>query len=315
MNSMTLHRTLTLVATKIYDFVVLTGHNHAYFRRRFFFLAHYDDFQIESQTFERKSYAIACRRLKGAHSYDRVAQLIKEIHASYGIDKKVLATVTDNGSNFVKAFREFGVNVGESFFQAVPESSNNQMDGDSDENDHAEIEEFIPNDEFDSTDSLPEQIHCASHTLNLVATTDMLNYIKSCKILHSSYNQMIQRCNLLWKLLSSPKNSEKLKKVLGQSLQKSVVTRSNSLYQSIFQIFGLKDKILSSGEESGIDNLLDEDNFRFIEEYLHCNQSIADAIDKLQGDKLASYGYLLPTLVTFRNKLNRCKQLRFQYCH
>ncbi|TGZ54359.1 Uncharacterized protein DBV15_12464, partial [Temnothorax longispinosus] len=72
---------------------------------------------IGKQTMERKSYAIACRRFSGTHSYDRVARLIEDIHTSFGINKnKIIATVTDNGSNFVKAFREFGVNLGDSFF-------------------------------------------------------------------------------------------------------------------------------------------------------------------------------------------------------
>ena len=56
---------------------------------------------------ERKSAALACARVKGRHTFDVVAAKICEIHAKYKIQCKVRATVTDNGSNFVKAFREF----------------------------------------------------------------------------------------------------------------------------------------------------------------------------------------------------------------
>ncbi|CAD6214216.1 GSCOCG00011139001-RA-CDS, partial [Cotesia congregata] len=45
-----------------------------------------------------------------------------------------------------------------------------------------------------------------------------------------------------------------------------------------------------------------------------CHQPIAQAIDVLQGDQIASYGYLLPTLIITRKKLLACKDLRFQYC-
>ncbi|CAD6220221.1 GSCOCG00011554001-RA-CDS, partial [Cotesia congregata] len=53
---------------------------------------------------------------------------------------------------------------------------------------------------------------------------------------------------------------------------------------------------------------------RFIEEYCRCHQSIAQAIDVLQGDQIASYGYLLPTLIMTRRKLVACKDLKFHYC-
>lgn len=45
--------------------------------------------------------------MKGRHTFDVLAGKIYEIHAEYKIQHKVRATVTDNGSNFVKAYREF----------------------------------------------------------------------------------------------------------------------------------------------------------------------------------------------------------------
>jgi len=55
----------------------------------------------------RESAALACRRFKG--TYDRIGELLSDVHATFGIADKVTVTVTDNGSNFVKAFDEFGV--------------------------------------------------------------------------------------------------------------------------------------------------------------------------------------------------------------
>ena len=67
---------------------------------------------LDAQTFERKSVALACRRFPGSHSFDRVAEIILEINEQYGLPvQKILYTITDNGSNFVKAFREFGVSL------------------------------------------------------------------------------------------------------------------------------------------------------------------------------------------------------------
>ncbi|XP_043865298.1 uncharacterized protein LOC26527238 [Drosophila mojavensis] len=64
---------------------------------------------IESHTFERKSATLACRRFKGTHSYDKVAELIVEIHSEFDLSpNKTFKTATDNGSNMVKAFASFG---------------------------------------------------------------------------------------------------------------------------------------------------------------------------------------------------------------
>ena len=51
--------------------------------------------------------ALACKRVRGRHTYDVIANEIEQIHSAYGLSHKVTACVTDNGSNFVKAFRMF----------------------------------------------------------------------------------------------------------------------------------------------------------------------------------------------------------------
>ncbi|XP_036328297.1 uncharacterized protein LOC118740744 [Rhagoletis pomonella] len=66
-----------------------------------------------------KENLLACKRFFGSHTFDRIHDAIIEIHTTYGLTlNKIVATVTDNGSNFVKAFKEFGVNTPLMFLDA-----------------------------------------------------------------------------------------------------------------------------------------------------------------------------------------------------
>lgn len=63
---------------------------------------------IDSETLQWKKAAITCRRFRGRHTYDAIASELKDIFSQYGLTtEKVTACVTDNGRNFVKAFKEY----------------------------------------------------------------------------------------------------------------------------------------------------------------------------------------------------------------
>ncbi|XP_062305904.1 uncharacterized protein LOC134010055 [Osmerus eperlanus] len=63
---------------------------------------------LDPCSFERRSAALACRQLRGSHTFDALAAVLTDIHAEYEISLKVVRTTTDNGSNFVNAFCIFG---------------------------------------------------------------------------------------------------------------------------------------------------------------------------------------------------------------
>lgn len=51
------------------------------------------------------------RRFANCHTGERIADLLQDIFGEFELNSnKVVATVTDNGSNFVKAFKQFGIN-------------------------------------------------------------------------------------------------------------------------------------------------------------------------------------------------------------
>ena len=63
---------------------------------------------IDNVTLSRVSAALACRRLRGSHTFLALASALESVHRDYGISRSVVMTSTDNGSNFVKAFSVFG---------------------------------------------------------------------------------------------------------------------------------------------------------------------------------------------------------------
>ena len=55
------------------------------------------------------------------HTYNVLAAKIESVHESFGLSSKVSSTVTDNKSNFVKAFTTFVLPILD-----VPESSDTE---------------------------------------------------------------------------------------------------------------------------------------------------------------------------------------------
>ena len=63
---------------------------------------------------------LACHRIEGPQTFEKLAQLMSEVHSKYGLVGKILRTVTDNGSNFCKSFREFGPRPGRAATARLP---------------------------------------------------------------------------------------------------------------------------------------------------------------------------------------------------
>ncbi|RXN06094.1 transposase [Labeo rohita] len=111
-----------------------------------------------------------------------MAGALNDIHTEFNIREKIIRTTTDNGSNFLKAFRVYGQTDENNNPEPVGEWDGEEDDGGQND-DCDEEEESIEGVEFvdagallDEDDyleyQLPKHHRCACHLLNLVSTVD-----------------------------------------------------------------------------------------------------------------------------------------------
>ncbi|CAH0562812.1 unnamed protein product [Brassicogethes aeneus] len=260
---------------------------------------------------DRKSVALACKRFCGTHDYKNIGEMLENINLKFGIrPTQIIATVTDNGSNFVKAFREFAVGDGErevhEDLQAETSIGVHDREEDVDEEDIT----FEQIDVFDNPDDcriiLSTHVRCASHTLNLIATTDCKNAIQSNVLVRKRHTEVFLKCNILWTKARRPKTAEIIKDALGHTLSYPGVTRWNSYYDSVSQILSEKLKLPSLFQRLNM-NYFRETELKYLEEYCMVLKPLASTLDLLQGQDCVHYGYILPSLLSLRNKWEKIK--------
>ncbi|XP_050339934.1 uncharacterized protein LOC126766125 isoform X3 [Bactrocera neohumeralis] len=243
-----------------------------------------------TDNFERKSAALACRRICGAHTAGNIAQMITEINTAFGLNSSnIVLTITDNGSNFLKAFRDYG--VGNDFFED-------------------EINDEMP--DFDNESLLPTHQRCCSHTLNLLASTDFDKILKTEQPLYIQHKMTFDKCYNLWKKCKWPKSSEIIEGHLGSSLVLPVVTRWNSLHDAVKKLLCYKEKLNNLCDKLTLPQFSARD-IQYLEMYNLVMEPIAKALDFLQGESNINYGFLIPTLVTLSNRLHKlCRSQELQ---
>lgn len=294
---------------------------------------------IDPEFLIRKSAALACRRFTGAHTYDRIAELLCDINDEFGLSpSKVIATVTDNGANFVKAFKEFSVQVEFGVLQidtdtpddiggsnAVAETESSASANPNEGNgDHAsETVEFV--DIYDVLNSqpssncndpvivLPTHERCCSHTLSLVATTDASKALKNSAQFARLNHAAMGKCSSLWNSCSRPKSAEKIFDICGSSLPTPCATRWNSMYDSLKGLLKKRDSLPKLMSELKLPTFK-EIELEFLDEYCQILEPIAIALDRLQGERTCFYADLLPTLQKVSSQLSTLHSVNLRHC-
>ncbi|KAL4083894.1 hypothetical protein QTP88_029210 [Uroleucon formosanum] len=168
---------------------------------------------IDEESLGRKTAILACRRFRGAHTYDRIADILHNIYYKYNLDvNKVIATITDNGSNMVKAFKVFGVKM--SYFGEMTHNHDtNEYNSDSSD---ISVQSREYNDSFENENEkiISRYIRCCAHTLSLCATSDIMKTIKKSPRLQEIHNKVMNKCNVLWNAAGRPKSAEPLSQAL-----------------------------------------------------------------------------------------------------
>ena len=253
---------------------------------------------ISRSTLERNKAALACRRIRGRHTYDVIGAEIENIHSSYGILNKVVATVTDNGSNFVKAFKVYQPALTESDDEMEEEESTPTVD----EVTFLDMSEILSaENESDGQLSLPPHHRCASHTINLISTNDVEKYLTSNAESKAVYRSSTAKCSALWtKSSRSTVASETVEEVSKRKLLVPTSTRWNSFFDAVKRIAEIPMSELNTlCTKLGVKCFKDKE-YQFLHEYCTAMKPLTVALDILQGD--CPYGTLLPTLEVLMQK-------------
>lgn len=151
--------------------------------------------------------ALACKQLKGSHTFSALAGALNDIHTEFNIREKIVRTTTDNGSNFLKDFRVYGQTDKNNNPEPVGEDDGEEDDGGQND-DYDEEEESVEGIEFvdagallDEDDylefQLPKHHRCASHLPNLVSTVDASKAEVNPLYKHVS-RSTFPKCSSLW---------------------------------------------------------------------------------------------------------------------
>ncbi|XP_075941705.1 uncharacterized protein LOC142944090 isoform X1 [Anarhichas minor] len=275
---------------------------------------------IDPDSLKRCSAALACKQLRGSHTFDVLANALNDIHSEFEIRGKIQRTTTDNGSNFIKAFQVFGEDENNNAVGSDGDAS--QPGEDQEDQEGGEEVEFVDvsallNEDDGLEFQLPKHQRCACHLLNLIATVDAQK-ATSTEAYKKVYRSTFGKCNALWnKCGRSTLAAETVEDACSLQLLRPNATRWNSLFLAVERLLRIiKDKgegtirVLCTDLKVPMFNPAE---LAFLTEYAAVMSPVAQATNILQAEANAHMGWLLPTINLLTAKLDRVK-LPLKYC-
>ncbi|KYN19763.1 hypothetical protein ALC57_07916, partial [Trachymyrmex cornetzi] len=278
-----------------------------------------------NDSLERESVTLACRRFHSPHTYIRIAELINEINHNFNIDcKKITATITDNGSNFLKAFKEYGVkensmeivaDVEEEFVAIVTDDHDDTFDSNSNNGSDEDILTTSNNENIDQDlhNCLPNHLKCAAHTISPYVTTDVTKFLK--------------RSVTIFRIYPGTSFSSKALLITGHGRELNAFAMSKDTATTTppsrvpCSTRSLRHHIASIVERCrrnpycpfAMPPVSSRKVWSLLTTTL--SNSFPASLNRHKGDKNAFYGMLLPCLVTARRKLkNLTEEETLTYC-
>lgn len=152
---------------------------------------------------------------------------------------------------------------------------------------------------------LPPHFRCASHTLNLIGSTDADKAIMECSAFKQAHRKVMGKLTALWNLTSrSSSASDETFEILGRYLPRPGATRWNSLFDSLSVLIAQSPSKLSELLAALKIPTISSNERTFLIEYLSFMAPVAIALDRLQGDINCYLGLVLPTLVKLKQMLS-----------
>lgn len=158
---------------------------------------------------------------------------------------------------------------------------------------------------------LPHHLRCASHTLNLLASTDYQKAIKNSNAQRIHYTAF-GKCSALWNASRRPKTSEIITEELGYSLTYPCLTRWNSLYDAVNNLMKFKTKLNPLNIKLNI-STFKEIELEYLEEFCLLMRPIATALDCLQREIDCFYGHLIPTLFSLQQRMEKLQEKNLRH--
>ncbi|KAG0716634.1 hypothetical protein GWK47_009202 [Chionoecetes opilio] len=175
------------------------------------------------QDLRRQHGTLACKEIKEKQTNVVLAQAIFDVHHEFGLGNKVVATTTDNGANYVAAFKYFG--VGNMPVEEEEEQDPEVVVGQP-ANLHAQLEEVAP-----AVVKLPKHYRCGAHTLNLIATADVQSVAEWNQGLRAPFTKAAAKAQGTWNLQNrSSVVANSIKEKTGRKLKTYCVTRHSAIF-------------------------------------------------------------------------------------